>query len=79
MQQRALRIREQELGLDHPETAQSLNAVAKLYDGQGKYEAAEQLYRRSLEIREQKPGPESWDMAQGLNSLATFYVDQRRY
>ncbi|HEY7417444.1 MAG TPA: tetratricopeptide repeat protein, partial [Ktedonobacteraceae bacterium] len=39
--QRALRIREQQLGPEHPDVAQSLNGLANLYWQQGKYEEAE--------------------------------------
>jgi tetratricopeptide (TPR) repeat protein len=56
--QRALAIREQQLGPQHPDTAGSLNNLAGLYDAQGKYEQAEPLYQRALAILEQQLGPE---------------------
>ena len=40
-----LAIREKALGPDHPDTAQSLNNLAELYDTQGRYDEAEPLYR----------------------------------
>ena len=46
----ALAIREKALGADHPAAAQSLNCLAVLYDAQGKYGDAEQLFKRSLAI-----------------------------
>ena len=52
--QRALAIREQQLGPDHPDTAQSLNSLAVLYYEQGKYELCEPLLQRSIAIREQQ-------------------------
>ncbi|MBA2679460.1 MAG: tetratricopeptide repeat protein [Ktedonobacteraceae bacterium] len=55
---RALRIREEQLGGEHPETARSLNNLAELYRVQGKYEEAEPLYRRALKIFKQKLGGE---------------------
>ncbi len=49
------------LGPDHPDTVQSLNNLAFLYDSQGKYEQAEPLYQRALAIREKRLGPEHPD------------------
>jgi len=54
--QRALAIREQVLGANHPDTAQSLNNLAYLYRAQGQYEQAEPLYKRALAIYEQVLG-----------------------
>ncbi len=56
--QRALAIREKELGPDHPLTATSLNNLALLYSDQCRYEEAALLYRRALEIEEKGYGPE---------------------
>ncbi len=77
--QRALAIREQELGAMHLLTAASLNNLAALYDAQGKYAEAESLYQRALAIREQELGPTHPDTAQSLNNLAVFYDAQRKY
>ena len=75
----ALAIREQALGPDHPDTAQSLNNLAALYYAQGRYAEAEPLYRRALAIREQALGPDHPDTAQSLNNLAALYYAQGRY
>jgi len=56
--QRALTICEQQLGANHPDTALSLNNLAKLYSVQGKYAEAEPLYQRALEIYELQFGQE---------------------
>ena len=45
---RALAIREEELGPDHPDVAQSLNDLAALYSAQGRDADAEPLYKRAL-------------------------------
>ena len=47
---RSLTIREQQLGTDHPDLAQSLNNLASLYDAMGRYGEAEPLYLRALGI-----------------------------
>ncbi len=56
--QRALEIKEQQLGALHPNTATSLNNLASLYQDQGKYAEAEPLYQRALTILEQTLGHE---------------------
>jgi tetratricopeptide (TPR) repeat protein len=50
--QRALKMREQVLGPQHPDVAQSLNNLAALYYAQGKYTEAEPLLQRALQIWE---------------------------
>jgi tetratricopeptide (TPR) repeat protein len=67
--QRALAIREQALGPQHPDVAHSLNDLAELYRAQGKYAEAEPLYQRALAIREQALGPQHPDVATSLNNL----------
>ena len=76
---RALALREQALGPDHPDVATALNNLAALYDAQGRYAEAEPLYLRSLGIREQALGPDHPDVAAALNDLALLYDDQGRY
>ena len=47
----ALQLREQSLGPDHPEVAQSLNALAELYKAMRRFDEAEPLYVRALKIQ----------------------------
>jgi len=77
--QRALAIRERQLGVEHPSTATSLNSLADLYLAQGKYQEAEPLLQRTLKIREKQLGPEHPDVASSLNSLADLYLAQGKY
>jgi tetratricopeptide (TPR) repeat protein len=53
LNKRALAIREQALGANHPDVAHTLNNLAVVYESQGKYSEAEELYKRALAIREQ--------------------------
>ncbi len=76
---RALAIREQHLGLEHPDTATCQNKLANLYRLQGKYERAESLYQHALSIREQQLGTEHPDTATSLNNLAILYWQQSKY
>ena len=44
------------LGEEHPNVTTSLNNLAGLYESQGRYEAAEPLYRQALTIAEKVLG-----------------------
>jgi len=81
--QRALRIREQQLGPTHPQVAYSLNGLAVLYYAQGKYTEAEPLHQRALSIWEQQLGPEHPETAETMHSLARLrdaqgYIEEAR-
>src|SRR5262249_51895947 len=60
---RALTGRESILGSEHPDTIQSMNSLAALYQTLGRYEEAQLLLQRVLEIRERVLGPEHPDTA----------------
>jgi tetratricopeptide (TPR) repeat protein len=77
--ERALWIREQQLGSEHPDVAHSLNDLATLCSKQGKYIEAELLYERALWIREQQLGSEHPDVAHSLNDLAILYSKQGKH
>ena len=77
--QRALQIREQVLGIEHSDVANSLNGLANLYFQQGKYAEAENFYQRALRIWEQEVGKEHPDVADILYNLALVYSDQGKY
>ena len=76
---RALAIREQQVGPQHPDTASSLNNLAALYSNQGKYEQAEPLYQRALAIRERQLRPQHPDTANSVWWLATLSERQQQY
>ena len=77
--QRARAIREEGLGPEHPDVAQSLNNLAALYHAQSDYNQAEPLYQRALAIWEKALGPEHPDVARSLNNLAALYYAQSNY
>jgi Tfp pilus assembly protein PilF len=77
--ERALRIHEQTLGAEHPNTATSLNNLAELYRAQGRYGEAEPLFERALRITETALGAEHPDNAQCLNNLAALFYAQGWY
>jgi tetratricopeptide (TPR) repeat protein len=74
--ERSLAIREEHLGADHPDTAQSLNDLALVVHSEGAYEQARGLYERALAIRETRLGPDHLDTAQTLNNLGKSLRDQ---
>jgi tetratricopeptide (TPR) repeat protein len=68
--ERALAIREKVFGSVHPDTATSLNTLARLLREQGDLAGARPLMERALAIREKVLGPEHPDTATSLNTLA---------
>jgi tetratricopeptide (TPR) repeat protein len=79
LHQRALAIKEESLGPEHPDVAVSLNNLASLYDNQGQFPKAERLHQRALTIWEKALGPEHPNMAASFNNLALLYYNQGQY
>jgi tetratricopeptide (TPR) repeat protein len=52
---------------------------AKIYEGQEKYEAAEELYRRALKICEEVGKPEDFSIVRALDDFAAFCRARGRY
>jgi tetratricopeptide (TPR) repeat protein len=77
--QRALAIREQELGAEHTDTAISLNSLASLYYAQGKSEEAVPMFQRVLNIRERTLGSAHPDTAGSVFWLAFIAHQQQHY
>jgi tetratricopeptide (TPR) repeat protein len=71
----ALEIRLKVLGRDHPDTAESLNNLAVIYENMGEYAKGEPLLREALEIRQKLLGPEHPLTASSLNNLAFLEID----
>jgi tetratricopeptide (TPR) repeat protein len=61
--ERALAIRLRVLGPEHPDTAMSLDKLARLLQDQGDLEGACPMFERALTIREKSLGPEHSDTA----------------
>src|SRR6266567_5715682 len=55
--EQALEIRQKALGAEHPDMAQILSGLAKLYAKQDRDSEAEEFYRQALAIQEQSFGP----------------------
>jgi len=67
--QEALRIRQKVLGSEHPDTANSLNNLAGLYQVMGEYAKAEPLQREAIQIYQKALGPEHSDTATMIENL----------
>lgn len=70
----AKRIRESELGTDHPDVALVLSNLANLYQDQKRFKDAEALYRRALTIDEKSFGPDSPVAREDVRNIAALYT-----
>ena len=77
--ERALAARERVLGLEHATVAESLHALAVIYDRKSDYAKAEPINLRALAIREKALGPDHPDVAKTLNNLAWIYGVRQDY
>lgn len=76
---KALEIRENVLGKEHPDTAMTYNSIAVVYDDQGNYEKALEYHKKALEVREKVLGKEHLDTAMTYGNMANVYDDQGNY
>jgi tetratricopeptide (TPR) repeat protein/transcriptional regulator with XRE-family HTH domain len=77
--QQALTIRKQVFGSEHPDVADSLNALGLLARFHGKYGQAERFHQQALAIREKTLGLDHHATAQSLNNLGVLYRSQGKY
>jgi tetratricopeptide (TPR) repeat protein len=70
--ERALAIRQQALGPEHPLTATSLHHLARLLRDQGDLAGSQALFERALAIRERVLGREHRATAATINNLASL-------
>ena len=71
--ERALALREEVLGAEHPEVARSLNNLAVVYEAGGSYEDARALYERALSVNEHTFGPNHPEVGTTLNNLGVVH------
>ena len=75
----ALQARETILGLEHPDTLNSINSLGLVLMSQGKYEEAEAMHRRDLEGSEKTLGPEHPYTLISVSSLGLVLESQGKY
>src|SRR5208282_4225805 len=74
--ERALALREQRLGSEHPDTAEILNNLALSLREEGNHEAARPLLERALAINEKALGAEHAATAASLGNLGLVLKDE---
>jgi tetratricopeptide (TPR) repeat protein len=75
----AISVRKKQLGMKHPDVAQSLHTLGNLYLNQSKFVRAERVYQRALAIREQQADSNSSLVGQSLNNLGNLYQAWGKY
>ena len=76
--ERALALRRQALGSDHPDTLTSMSSLANAYWYAGRLADAVTLHEETLKRRQAKLGPDHLDTLESMNSLALAYHDSGR-
>ena len=71
--ERALELRQAELGPDHPDTLTSRNNLAEAYHAAGRTAEAIALHEATLKLMESKLGPDHPDTLTSRNNLAAAY------
>jgi len=77
--ERAIAIKEQALGKDHPDLTVSLSRLAAVLWGGGDLTAARSLLERALAIREKALGPDHLDVAKTQSHLGTLLREMGDY
>jgi tetratricopeptide (TPR) repeat protein len=75
----SLAVRERHLGLERPETLDSMNNLALVLYRQGKYDEAEEMHQRKLKISKKVLGLEHPDTLTSMNNLASVLARQGKY
>ncbi|KAL9573929.1 hypothetical protein ACKAV7_001921 [Fusarium commune] len=76
---RALDLRREVLGEEHPDTMWSMADLAVTYHQQGRYDKAESIYQEVLELRREVLGETHPDTISSMADLATIYHAQGQY
>jgi CHAT domain-containing protein/Tfp pilus assembly protein PilF len=70
---KAVEVKKQLLGEEHPDYANSLSNLARMYQDMGNYAQAEPLFQRAREIWKRALGEQHPDYATALHNLALLY------
>ena len=77
--ERALQIRREALGGDHPQVADALDHLGQVLQSAARYDTANDLLEEALEIRRRHFGPDSEPVVETLNHLALVAHHQGDY
>jgi tetratricopeptide (TPR) repeat protein/nucleoside phosphorylase len=76
---KALAVREEVLGTEHPDTATTYNNIGGVYHDQSSYAEALEWYGKALAVFEAVLGTEHPDTATTYNNIGGVYLDQSDY
>jgi non-specific serine/threonine protein kinase/serine/threonine-protein kinase len=77
--ERALDLRRRALGEKHPDTLESMSALAGIFRNRAKYAQAEQLFAKTVVTRTQVLGGEHTDTINSVDGLAQVYTEEGKY
>jgi serine/threonine protein kinase len=77
--ERAVKLRREQLGDEHPDTLHSLRRLGGLYWSQGRYKESANLLEKALSISKRILGPEHITTLGITQGLATAYIEIGRY
>jgi eukaryotic-like serine/threonine-protein kinase len=72
---RARKLREAELGLEHPDTLSSMNALAVAYLISGKLDLAKTLLEKTVQLTQETLGPDHPELLIRMSNLACTYLN----
>jgi serine/threonine protein kinase/Tfp pilus assembly protein PilF len=75
-QERALALRRQELGPDHPDTVGVLNDLGTIFHWQGNYAEAQKLMAETVEVKRRILGPRAPGTLRSVSNLAGILAEQ---
>jgi len=76
---KALEIRRQTFGPEHPQTLSLLSLLGSIYDRQSRYQDEERIYSQAFETQKRLLGPEHSDTVLSMMRLAGAYSRLGRY
>ncbi|KAJ6255791.1 hypothetical protein Dda_9472 [Drechslerella dactyloides] len=77
--ERALAGKEKTLGKDHPDTLDTVHAIASVFNSQGKYDEAMRWYERVLAGSERALGKDHLDTLTTVHNMALVFYRQGKY
>jgi uncharacterized caspase-like protein len=76
---KALQVSKEKLGAEHPDIANTINSLARLYFAEKEYGKAEQMYKSSLELGEKTLGKENPQVISHVKDLADVLIAQKKF
>jgi serine/threonine protein kinase/Tfp pilus assembly protein PilF len=77
--ERAIELRRDQFGKEHPDTLKSMTNLSEVYQAEGRYNEAEPLLVKALEIQRRVLGDESSGTLNSMTRLGSLYSEWGRY